>query len=858
MAAETQIAIPDFALVVLVGATGSGKSSFAREHFLETEIVSSDQCRALVSDDETDQSATGDAFDLVHHTASLRLKRRKLTVIDATSVQKADRQKLVALARKFHALPVALVLDIDPAICHARNEGRSNRDFGEHVARNHSRALRRGLRGLQREGFRQAHVMRSPEEVAALKIIRQPLWTDLRTEHGPFDIVGDVHGCFDELATLLGELGYEVDPYEAGSETLIGARHPEGRVAFFVGDLTDRGPRNVDVLRLVMGMCAEGAARCVMGNHDFKLEKWLRGKTNSLTHGLDITASELEQKSPEFRASVRKFIDGLRSHAWLADGKLVIAHAGLKQDMHGRGSGAVRSFAMFGETTGEVDEFGLPVRLNWARNYKGEAEVIFGHTPMPEAEWLNSTMCIDTGCVFGGKLTALRWPERETVQTPALEMYAEPAKPLAANARSAQQDNDRLLYFDDYARKLRIEHRYNGSILIPEENALAALEVMSRFAVDPRWLIHLPPTMAACPTAPSGAYLEHPSQAIHYFAERGMTILVAQEKHMGSRALLVVAKDANAAATRFGVEDGKSGVIYTRTGRPFFNDDALEAAAVGRVAAAMQTAGLWEELATDWVLLDAELMPWSAKAQELLRRQYRPTVAAAKASAVVLQDALKRAGGVGAIDATELTELGARADARLISAEAMGRTIDGYCWEATSIDEYRIAPFHMLATEGRVFADATHVWHMETLGRLTEADPILTTTGWRLFDATNKAACDKVIEWWVAHTSNGGEGFVIKPLNYVTLAERGLQQPAMKVRGQDYLRIIYGPEYDLPANIERLRRRGLARKFSLADREFKLGLEGLHRFVEKQPLAKVHECAIGVLALESEPVDPRL
>lgn len=850
---DPKISIPDFALVVLIGPTGSGKSSFARKHFLETEIISSDHCRSLVSDDETDQSATTDAFDLLRYTAGLRLKRRKLAVIDATSAQKADRASLVALARQYHALPVALVLDIDPEICHARNEGRANRNFGVSVPRHHSRHLRRGLRGLKREGFRSIHIMRSPEEVDALQITREPLWPDCRELHGPFDIIGDVHGCFDELTTLLSQLGYEIEPFEIGSEDLIKARHPDERTVFFVGDLTDRGPRNVDSLRLVMGMCAEGTGRCVMGNHDFKLEKWLRGKTNSLTHGLDLTVAELERTSLEFREQVRQFIADLRSHAWLADGTLVIAHAGLKEEMHGRGSGAVRSFAMFGETTGEVDEFGLPVRLDWGRKYQGTAEVVFGHTPMSESEWLNNTMCIDTGCVFGGKLTALRWPERETVQVPAIKQYAIPEKPLDANARSAQHDNDRLLYFDDYARKQNIEHRFKGSIIIPEENSLAALEVMSRFAVDPRWLIHLPPTMAACPTAPSGPFLEHPSQAIEYFRERGVTDLVAEEKHMGSRALLVISKDVATATRRFGVEDGKIGVIYTRTGRPFFKEAGMEAAVISRVAAAMEASGLWDELATDWVLLDAELMPWSAKAQELLRRKYLPTVAAAKASANVLLDALARAS-----DTADLAELQQRAEARLASATAMGETIDGYCWDALSIDDYKIAPFHILAAEGRVFNDATHVWHMETLMRLTEADPILRTTGWRQFNAGNETERAAIVEWWLEHTASGGEGFVIKPINYITHSEKGLVQPAMKVRGRNYLRIIYGPEYDLPVNIERLRRRGLARKFSLADREFKLGLEGLHRFVARQPLSKVHECALGVLALESEQVDPRL
>lgn len=851
---ERTITIPDFALVVLIGSTGSGKSSFAKKHFLETEIVSSDTCRALVSDDETNLAATGDAFDLLNYTASIRLKRRLLTVIDATSVKREDRAKLVQLARKYHALPVALVLDIDPKICHERNQNRPNRDFGEHVTRNHSKALRRGLRGLQKEGFRQVQIMKSPEEVDALQIERQPLWTDNRGDHGPFDIIGDIHGCFDELIELLNTLGYQIDPFEAGVESLIRARHPEGRIAFFVGDITDRGPRNLDALRLVMGMCEEGSGRCVVGNHDFKLNKWLKGRSVTQTHGLDLTVAELEQTSDTFRKQASEFIWDLRSHAWLADGKLVVAHAGLKEEMHGRGSGHVRNFAMFGETTGEVDEFGLPVRLEWARDYRGKADVVFGHTPMAEAEWLNHTMCIDTGCVFGGKLTALRWPERETVSVPAKRQYAVPAKPLdAGQSLTAQQDHDKLLYFDDYATKMRIETRFKSTIQIPEENSLAALEVMSRFAVDPRWLIYLPPTMAACPTATEGPFLERPEQAMDHYASRGVTDLVVEEKHMGSRALLVVTQSADAAKARFGVEDGKTGVIFTRTGRPFFKDEQMEAAVVERVSAAMSASGLWKQFGSDWVLLDAELMPWSAKAQDLLKRQYLPTVSAAEQSAAALLGALG-----SKAESEELEQLRAKAEVRLSNARLMSKTIDGYCWDADNIDDYRVAPFHILASEGSVHVDQPHTWHMETIQGLAKSDPILQPTGWKRIDLSDMKQRETVAEWWLAHTAQGGEGLVFKPNAFIVRGEKGLIQPAMKVRGRDYLRIIYGPDYDLPENIERLRQRGLGRKFSLAEREFKLGFEALHRFVEGMPLSKVHECALAVLALESEPVDPRL
>lgn len=849
-----KISIPDFALVVLIGPSGSGKSSFARRHFLDTEIVSSDHCRALVSDDETDQSCTNDAFDLLNYTASVRLRRRKLTVVDATSVRREDRATLVALAREYHALPVALVLNIDPKICHERNKDRENRQFGSHVPRNQSRVLRRGLRGLRREGFRVTHIMKTPDEVDALSIERAPLWTDQRDLEGPFDIIGDVHGCFDELSQLLVDLGYEVDALPSNPEGLFSARHPEGRTAFFVGDITDRGPRNVDCLRLVMGMRLEGTAQCIMGNHDFKLNKWLQGRDIQLTHGLDLTAAELSRTSESFRKQVKEFVFDLRSHAWLANGKLVVAHAGLKEEMHGRGSGAVRSFAMFGDTTGEVDEFGLPVRLEWAREYRGAADVVYGHTPMVEAEWLNNTLCIDTGCVFGGKLSALRWPERETVSVDAKQQYSEPVKPLnVGDGRSAQQDNDRLLYFDDYAAKRRIETRFKSTVLIPEENSLAALEVASRFAIDPRWLIYVPPTMAASPTAIEGPFLERPEMALNFYATRGVTDLVVQEKHMGSRAIVVLSASQDAAQKRFGVEDDKVGVVYTRTGRPFFKDERQEAEVIERVANAMESAGLWDELSTDWVLLDAELMPWSAKALELIQKQYHPTHTAAFASANALLEAISSAQGVVGLDALQ-----AMATTRRDNAARMAETISHYCWEADNIDDLRLAPFHILAAEGQVFSNKPHVWHMEVLSRLTAADPILQKTGWRQVDPTDGKQCAEVCEWWLQHTSAGGEGMVFKPNAFFVTGDKGFIQPALKVRGRDYLRIIYGPDYDMPANIERLRERGLARKFSLADREFKLGLEGLHRFVENRPLAKVHECALGVLALESEPVDPRL
>jgi polynucleotide kinase-phosphatase len=844
------IKLPDFSLVVLIGASGSGKSSFAARHFLATEIISSDHCRALVSDDETDQNATTDAFDLVNTIAAKRLARRRLTVIDATSVRPEDRKQLVDLARRYHALPVAIVFDMPEALCAARNQARTDRKIPDQVVRGHVLRLRRSLRGLDREGFRGVHIIRTEAEAAEATLAREPLWCDRRGEPGPFDILGDVHGCREELEILLDKLGY-TGPARA---------HPDGRRAVFVGDLVDRGPDSPGVLRLVMDMVNAGNALAVPGNHDLKLVKKLSGRDVKLAHGLAETMSQLEAipepERQEFCDEAKNFLDKLVSHLWLDGGRLVVAHAGMKEEMQGRGSGAVRGFALYGETTGETDEYGLPVRLNWAAEYRGRAMVVYGHTPTPVAEWINGTICIDTGCVFGGKLTALRYPERELVEVPAARVYMEPARPLGApRGVTGQQDADTRLDIEDVQGKRSIVTRLAGSIRVEPENAAAALEVMSRFAVDPRWLIYLPPTMSPPEVSQRPGLLEHPDEAFGYFARAGVTKMIVEEKHMGSRAVIVLARDAEAARTRFGVEDGKAGVVFTRTGRAFFNDDGMERAMIARLIAAAEVAGIWERLATDWLCLDAELMPWSAKAQALIDSQYRPAGEAGMAGTGQAAQLMAQAAGRG-VDIGGLVE---RFATRAANASAYDTAWRHYVRPVASIDDLRLAPFHLLASETAVHTDKPHDWHMALAAEFCSADPaLIISTPNRIIDLGNPEEIAAATEWWESLTASGGEGVVIKPRDFITRGKRGIIQPAIKCRGPEYLRIIYGPDYTMPDHLDRLRERGLAAKRGLALREFALGVEALDRFVKREPLRRVHECVFAVLALESEPVDPRL
>ncbi len=848
-----KITIPELSLVALVGPTGSGKSTFARKHFKPTEVLSSDTCRGLVSDDENSQAATSDAFDVLHFIVRKRLAAGRLTVIDATNVQPEARRPIVALAREYHCLPVAIVLNLPERLCHERNQGRPDRSFGPHVARQHSQALRRSLRHMKDEGFRHVFVLSSPEEIEAAEVERQPLWNNLRHDHGPFDIIGDIHGCREELLALLEQLGYVA--HEPVNPVY---RHGQGRKAVFLGDLVDRGPDTPGVLRAVMAMVEAGSGLCVPGNHDVKLMRKLRGRNVQITHGLAESLAQLEGEPQEFRQRVADFIDGRVSHYVLDDGKLVVAHAGMKESMLGRGSGKVRDFALYGETTGETDEFGLPVRYNWAAEYRGPAMVVYGHTPVLEPEWLNNTICVDTGCVFGGRLTALRYPERELVFVPAARAYFVPAKPFLAPeapALTAQQAHDDLLDLDDVLGKHIVSTRLHHSVTIREENAMAALEVMSRFAADPKWLIYLPPTMSPCETSRAPGLLEHPAEAFAYYRAHGVPRVMCEEKHMGSRAVVVVCRDEEAARTRFGVVGQGIGIVTTRTGRRFFADEALERELLSRLVQALAAAGLWDELGTDWVCLDAELLPWSVKALELVKSQYAAVGAVAAAGlrecVVALAATADRVG-----EAAALLDRYRQRESRVASyVDAYRR----YCWPVESLADLKLAPFHLLASARGVHVDRDHVWHMETLARVCGADPeILLATPHRVVDVTDAASQDEAVAWWEDLTRRGGEGMVVKPLDFVARDGRGLVQPALKTRGREYLRIIYGPEYDLPENLDRLRSRGLSAKRSLALRELALGIEGLERFARREPLRRVHECVFGVLALESEPVDPRL
>lgn len=411
------IHLPYPALVMLVGPSGSGKSTWAKKNFNWTEIVSSDTCREMISDTAEDMSVNGAAFDLYHSIIETRLNLRRLTVADATHLTKKARQKILDLGKKTGTPVIAMVFDVPVETCLAQNQQRA-RVVTEEVIRRHADQLVQVGQGLPAEGYRAIHLVASHDTVCV----------------GPagqvatgWDCVGDVHGCQEELSALLHTLGYKGD-------LLLGRPwyHPQGRRLAFVGDLTDRGPANVEVLSLVRDLVEDGVAVATLGNHCQKLYRALKGNKVQMAPGLQQTWQGLHApRSPISPEEALSFLGSLPYQEILGvpgqEQRLVVAHAGLQRRDVGRtGNKAANSFCLYGESPGQGED-GYPIRtFNWLEDWTdGEYFLVYGHTVMPEPWFVHQTVNIDTGCVFGGALTAFRWPEREIVQVPAFQTYAE-------------------------------------------------------------------------------------------------------------------------------------------------------------------------------------------------------------------------------------------------------------------------------------------------------------------------------------------------------------------------------------------------------------------------------------------------
>ncbi|MCK1992094.1 polynucleotide kinase-phosphatase [Peribacillus muralis] len=861
------ILLPYAGIVLLVGPSNSGKTTLLKrmiekEEILPSEVISSDDFRIMVSDidfidwrdrakDEADtlmdeyQTISGEAFSMMDAVIEARCRLNKLTIIDATNLHPDDRKRYIMIADKHHVPVQAIVLDTPEEVLLARDEGREH-PRGKRRIKQQCQTFKREMRYLKKEGYASVYTIKETEN---LEISRgtNPLEKDIG--HG-IDIIGDIHGCYQELILLLEKLGYHKNQ---GGLYL----HPQGRKFVSVGDVMSRGPESLKTMLFFLEHVQQDAAYMIDSNHGWKIARWLDGRSVTLKHGDEKVEEEFNkyeeeygsEKAAETKQVLKEFLLHASSHyVFTKNGvqTVICVHAGIRDAFIGKQSEVISDFCRYGDNDG-FDESGKPVRKDWYIAHKKSTLIVWGHDPKPQPLLINNTINIDQGAVFGGALTAFRYPEREVISVQASEDHSgDDDSPLKEWERNRLNPPNIRKFIEGYS----VLTERMGEIKVQSDMVKPAIDKISHFTIPLEQLIYIPPTMSPTPS-PSSAdnYLEHPREAIDYYRSNGIQTMIAEKKHMGSRAILFLFRDKEASKKYTGIES--LGVIHTRTGRRFF-DVKTEEQLVLRINQDLRESGYFEKYETDYVLLDAEIMPWNLKAKELISSQYAHVAENAILDRTMLKEKIEKAVPEHADLKGWLEEY----ELKLENARTFQQVFQKYCWDIEDMDSIQIAPFHVLAHSGQAFFDKPHTWHMEKNQEFAKCSSLFVETEYKVI--TDEASEEEVIKWWEDITSEGHEGIVIKPEFFIARNKGKLLQPAIKVRGRKYLNIIYGMDYLLPKNLERLKNRNTGKKQKLALREFSLGIEGIQRYVKGESIERVHECVLGTLAMESDPVDPRL
>lgn len=862
-----KITIPYAGLILFVGASNSGKTTLLNKwvdekKIRQSEVISSDEYRVIVSDqdymtwadrpkDEADvmfddyQKISAEAFDMMDHIVEARCRLNKVTFIDATHIHPNDRKKYIALAKKHHVPAVAIVLDVAQSVLLERDEQREN-PRGKRRVKQQFQHLKREKRFIKKEGFTSVYVSEASEEIELVRK-KNPLIIDVGRG---IDIIGDIHGCYDEMMLLLEKLGYQEN--EAGFYC-----HPEGRVFLSLGDIMSRGPKSLQTMLFFEKHVKAGFAYMIDSNHGWKVARWLEGRDVTMNHGDEKIIEEFQAYEAEFgeaqfvetKQLVKELLLQAPSHYVITKNGVptaICAHAGIRDEFIGKESVKIQDFCRYGDTEG-FNEKGKPVRKDWTIHHEGSALIIWGHDPKTQPLLINNTVNIDQGAVFGGQLTAYRYPEKVFESVTAAQDYSGAAdNPLKLWEEKRLDSPNIGRFLNGYS----VLTEQLGEVKIHQDIVKPAIDAISHYTVPIEQLVYIPPTMSPTPVTSSNPnFLEHPKEAFEYYRSHGIHTLIAEKKHMGSRAVLLLFKDTGVARKIVGSEI--LGVIYTRTGRRFF-DKATEQEVLLKLNEELINKGYFEKHETDYVLLDAEIMPWNLKAKELISNQY----AHIAENAILDRSKLKEKLEVGVHKNQDLHKYLKEVEVQLENAETFKEVFQKYCWDIEGTKDIQIAPFHILAHSNKTFFDKTHVWHMEKNQELAEGSKLFIRTEYKVI--SDEASEKEVIEWWKEITAEGHEGIVIKPEFFIETDKGKLLQPAIKVRGRKYLSIIYGMDYLLPKNLERLKKRSAGKKGKLALREFSLGVEGIQRFINGESIERIHECVLATLALESDPVDPRL
>nr|WP_209972605.1 polynucleotide kinase-phosphatase [Paenibacillus eucommiae] len=863
------IRLPHAGIVVLVGPSNSGKTTLLQRMIdqgtlMQTEVVSSDQFRILVGDEvfmdwrnrpkqEADvvyneyQLISDKAFAAMDMIVGMRCRVGKLTVVDATHLHAEDRKKYVDMAAKYHVSVMAIALDVAEDELLRRDESRDN-PRGRQRVKQQVQIFKRSVRGLKEEGFASSYMIKG-EQVDQLAFIRKENPVLFEVEAG-IDIIGDIHGCYQEMLELVNKLGYQSD--EDGYY-----KHPNGRKLVSVGDVMSRGPQSILAIEFWRSHVEAGLAYMVDSNHGWKIARYLDGKNVSLGHGDERMAAELAQyerdhgkdSAEKLKAGMRQFLLAAPSHlVFCRNGvrQVVVAHAGIRDSFIGKQSKSIQDYCRYGDTAG-MDDQGKPIRKDWFIEHESGELIVWGHDPRPQPTIIKHTVNIDQGVVFGGQLTAYRYPEKEFVSVSAVMNYSgDPDNPLLKWERKRFSPPNLRKFIEGYT----VLTEPYGEISVRGEFVKAAVDSVSHYTVPIEELVYIPPTMSPPPrVSDKDDYLEHPGEAFSYYRSKGVMTMVAEKKHMGSRAILLLFRDREAAVKYVGRE--MLGAIYTRTGRHFF-DSSLEEEILQRLNNDLQRAQYFNKHQTDFILLDAEIVPWNLKARELIASQYAHVAEAAIMDRKYIMEKLQMAHAAGRDVQDWIGEFGQKLD----NAELFEQAFQKYCWDTNGLQGIQIAPFHTLAHSTEAFFDKSHVWHMQKNSEFAACSEMFIETEYRVI--TDETSEQEVIRWWEEMTEDGHEGIVVKPETFVMKHQNRLIQPGIKVRGRKYLHIIYGIDYLMPENLKRLKQRKTGKKERHALMEFALSVESVERFVWNEPVERIHECVLAVLSLESDPVDPRL
>ncbi|MEW4368302.1 polynucleotide kinase-phosphatase [Paenibacillus kandeliae] len=864
------ITLPTGAIVLLMGPSGSGKTTWLEQlvengTLLSSETVSSDRFRQLVGDtDHIDwrqhPREEGDvlyqqyrlisdrAFRVMEETIAARARLNLLTWVDATHLHPEDRAVYSQIARRNHVPIIVIALDVPEKVLLERDRMRLH-SRGRQRIKQHVGVFRQNIYKLKSEGFDDVHILKPRDlEHVQLERIANPLLHPLGQG---VDVIGDIHGCYEEMMQLIHKLGYVAD--EQGIY-----RHSDGRMLVSVGDVMSRGPRSLETMQFWHRQLTAGQALMVDSNHGWKVVRYLEGRNVQMNHGDEQLVAELEQYGATHgQEALQALQDDLRTMLLAAPShlvfthngvrRLVVTHAGIRDHYIGKQSKRISDYCRYGETDGQ-DDTGKPQRADWFANHESGEWVVWGHDPRLRPTIVNRTVNIDQGAVFGGQLTAYRFPEQSFVSVDALHDYAQDAdSPLERQRKRRFAAPNLTPLINGYS----VMTDSYGEIGVRSEYVKAAVDTVSHYTVPLEELVYVPPTMAPPAVSALDDYLEHPAEALAYYRSRNVARIVAEKKHMGSRAIVLLFRDQQAAIPYIGRP--LTGRIYTRTGRAFFQAQ-LEQEVLEKLRSDLKQAGYFEQYGTDFVLLDTEIVPWNLKARELISSQYAHVAEAALHDRHTILDTLHTAQQQG----RDVTEWIGEWTERLDNAQRFAQAFQAYCWDTDGMDGIQIAPFHILAHSTGSLMDREHVWHMQHAEQLAQSSSMLIATEYRVVELDDEQAEQQLIQWWSDMTEQGHEGLVIKPECMTTYDGDRLVQPAIKVRGRKYLHIIYGMDYLQPNNLKRLKERKTRKKERHALMEFALSLESVERFVRQEPLERMHECVLAALSLEADAVDPRL